>query len=608
MVADLNGPSRLTQRGGRLDACRDRPGSDDPRDIEFRPRRMFRWLSPRGLVSTGVRVLLAGIFGQYSDKRELEGVFPGRNVFDHSGDGDDNGDFWMDFVSDLGDGFDPTYTIAWLLARERLDLTGMSEPLPRGRLLVMGGDQVYPSATEDNYRDRMIGPYRAALPCVKGEPQPTLFLLPGNHDWFDGLTTFLRLFCRQQWVGAWRTEQDRSYFAVKLPGGWWLWGLDIQLDFYIDEPQLDFFRGVAREDMRPGDRIMLVTAKPSWVHGSLEAGGAGLDHPVVRNLEYFERKIIRQHDLKLGVVLTGDYHHYARYEGTNGVQRITCGGGGAFVSATHTLKKEISWDESGGRGTPTTYERRAVFPDISTSKRLRWSVVLSPFRNPSFGVLAAAVHLLFAWMVLFTMRGNAPVFLPVIQDAGIGPLVRALFRNPASVLAVGVLLAGLYAFADVQAPARALKKLLVGGLHTAGYLASVVGVLWLASRLPLEGLPLKAAFYALVFLAGAIAGSLVMGLYLFLTHLLGGRHATEAFSAMHIPHHKGFLRMRIDRDGVLTIFPIGVKRACRSWRFVPPDAPGPPATTDPWFAPKEGKEPRPQLIEDPVPIDPGALG
>ena len=56
----------------------------------------------------------------------------------------------------------------------------------------------------------------AALPYLEGAP-PDMYALPGNHDWYDGLTSFMRLFCQGGWVGAWRTRQRRSYFAVKLP-------------------------------------------------------------------------------------------------------------------------------------------------------------------------------------------------------------------------------------------------------------------------------------------------------------------------------------------------------------------------------------------------------
>jgi hypothetical protein len=597
VVADLGPRRESAPWKGRLDACVERP--KDEEHTEFTRRPMFRWLSPGGLVTTGARVLLAGIFGQYSDKRELEGIFPGRNIFDHSKE-DEGRDYWVDFVSDLGDGFDPTYSIAWLLAHEQLEVDGVEGPLPRGRMLVMGGDQVYPAATESNYQDRLVGPYRAALPCVKDGPPPSLYVLPGNHDWYDGLTTFLRLFCRKQWIGGWQTQQERSYFATRLPRGWWLWGLDIQLDFYIDEPQLDFFRGVAQRVM-PDERVILITARPSWVQGSL-AGHAASEEPSVRNLEYFERKIIRDNGVDLAAVLTGDDHHYVRYESPAGLQRITCGGGGAFLSPTHQLKDPISWDESGGKGDPTTYSRRGVFPSIPTSRRLRWGVILSPFRNPSFVVLAAAIHLVFAWMILFALRGAQPAFLPVIRNATVGPLVRGLGRNPVSLVLAIVLVAGLYLFADADDPWRRSKKLLMGVLHAAGHLTAVIAVIWVVSKVPLEGVMLKAAFYVLIVLLGGIGGALVMGLYLFVTHFFWRRHVTEAFSAMHLEDYKGFLRMRIDRDGGLTIFPIGVERVCRDWRFVSPRDASNPGVTDPWFEPEEGSAPSPALIEAPIEI------
>ena len=111
-----------------------------------------------------------------------------------------------------------------------------------------------PSATE--YENRLIGPYRAALPFVD-EPRGThLYAIPGNHDWYDGLTNFIRIFCQKAWIGGWQTRQERSYFALELPHRWWLWAIDIQFDAYIDDPQLAYFRA-ANELLRQGDQVIL---------------------------------------------------------------------------------------------------------------------------------------------------------------------------------------------------------------------------------------------------------------------------------------------------------------------------------------------------------------
>jgi hypothetical protein len=58
------------------------------------------------------------MFGAYLDKRELQGALPAQ-VYRHDGDGD----FWLDYVADLGDGFDATYSAAWLLAQPELRLS-----------------------------------------------------------------------------------------------------------------------------------------------------------------------------------------------------------------------------------------------------------------------------------------------------------------------------------------------------------------------------------------------------------------------------------------------------------------------------------------------------
>lgn len=56
-------------------------------------------------------------------------------------------------------------------------------------------------------------------------------------------------------IGAWETRQIRSYFVLRLPSRWWVWGVDLQLNGYIDQAQLDFFAHVAAEWMEPGDRV-----------------------------------------------------------------------------------------------------------------------------------------------------------------------------------------------------------------------------------------------------------------------------------------------------------------------------------------------------------------
>src|SRR5262249_20643674 len=163
---------------------------------------------------TAGRVLLADVFGGYLDKRELQITLDCR-VHDERPAGDDTAEMWFDFVADIGDGFNATYTIAYLLGQDHIEVGGRT--LPRGQFLMMGGDEVYPTPTAKRYESKTKGPYRAALPTAPEGDAPRIYALPGNHDWYDGLTSFMRLFVKdgKDNIGGWQNAQSRSYFAIK---------------------------------------------------------------------------------------------------------------------------------------------------------------------------------------------------------------------------------------------------------------------------------------------------------------------------------------------------------------------------------------------------------
>ncbi len=371
-----------------------RPRRFNPQQLGFTPRRAVPWLSPALLAGTAVRVVLAELFGAYLDKRELQNALPGRvfNEFPVGADGqpDLHGEQWVDYVADLGDGFNATYSIAYLLAQPQLTVGG--QPLPRGQVLVMGGDQVYPTASGQQYEDRFKGPYRAALPCPPPDgPQPTLYALPGNHDWYDGLTAFLRLFARARGkVGGWRTRQSRSYFAIQLPNRWWIFAIDAQFGAYLDDPQLRYFQTAARH-LEPGDRVIVCPPSPDWV-------ATRRDPDAYDTIDYFVRKVLAPHDVQVKLMISGDLHHYARYTG-GGRELITCGGGGAYLYGTNHLPDKLEVPPKGTmtrNASPTQeYRLMARYP---TKWRSRWYaagvVARLPWRNPGFVGLLGTVHVL----------------------------------------------------------------------------------------------------------------------------------------------------------------------------------------------------------------------
>ena len=556
-----------------------RPTSLAPCELGFTPRPPVAWLSPSQLLRTGVRTGLALSFGAWLDKRELQGALPARI---HRQPGQD-GELWLDYVADTGDGFDATYSVAYLLGQPELTVDG--QRLPRGQVLVMGGDQVYPTASMEAYEDRLKGPYTAALPLPPLDgPQPTLYALPGNHDWYDGLTAFLRLFVgeRTDHIGGWRTEQSRSYFAIQLPHRWWLFAIDEAFGAYLDDPQLVYFEQVARE-LTPDDRVILVAPRPSW----LDPDPKGYD-----TIDFFLRTIITPTGARVPLMLAGDLHHYARYAAADR-QLVTCGGGGAYLSATHTLPERITVPPQGSivrKASPRQeYELAARFPDAARSRRRAWGVFgRLPWRNPGFVGLLGVIHTL----LMLSVAGAAARLDTAAERLVSIPLLTAVTL----VLAGAV---GLASFPTGRASGAA--RLVWGTLHGAAHLGLGLagGLAWLA--LPMADwpwpLPLLAATVLYLPVAGLVASQVVAG-YLLATSR-SGVNINELFAAQGITDDKSFLRMRFGPDGSLTLYPVAVERICRQWR-ADPDASRPDAA---WLVPVEPGQLRYRLVEAPIRLE-----
>ncbi len=325
--------------------------------------KMVRWYDPRLLLRVGIRTMVSSVFGQYADQRLIQAATDpasGHDLiarYDYSDPRcpeparrvafDDAGAFWVDYICDVGDGFESTYAMAYLLAQERLEFKNVPQ-LPHGDILIMGGDQCYPQATREEYRKRLQQPYGMAL--SETGPKRKLFAIPGNHDWYDGLQAFDSLFCSSRdkssetkgnLIGGWQCQQHRSYWALRLPHKWWIWGADIQFSKYLDASQVNYFSAVAAE-MGPDDKIIICMAEPSWMLADFQ----GLDEEE----NFFKiTAIARERGAKVCAVLAGDWHHYNRYSSAElGVHFFTAGGGGSFLHPTHVLKNEISvrWPEA----------------------------------------------------------------------------------------------------------------------------------------------------------------------------------------------------------------------------------------------------------------------
>lgn len=624
---------------------------------------MVGWYDPRQLAQTGVEVAISTIFGRHSDHRLVEAMASGEvqeDFYDYTYHYKDNGkdvcepdkeqprdSIWIDYVGDVGDGWNSTYAVAYHLAETGRTFTYRdsetgdehSEPTQRGELLIFGGDEVYPTASRVMYKERLFGPYETALRRTH-EKHPHVFAIPGNHDWYDSLVSFTRLFTSRRWFAGWRTRQTRSYFALKLPHNWWLLGTDVQLGSDIDGPQVAYFENLAkhmqqeREETGKPASVILCHAEPNWIRA---AKYEGIDENYSEsNLKLLEKRLGKE----VAVFIAGDLHHYRRHEALDkSTQKITAGGGGAFLHPTHvgifgkSLDKliERQLDEPPARSKrywrnpektvkaaaanvreDRIFDLRACFPPTKESRKICWLNLIFPYlkRNASrtFGVMTAILYLLLTLAVVGrvddpTLRNMSYDFITVS-----GTAIQSVLVSTPTLFFVLFTIVGFIFFTDTHLP---VYRIIMGGLHgvvhvLAAFFTALIAVSfvsklaqggwrlrvpWGSINLYLDARMLLAAL--LILLGGFVFGSLIMGIYLLLSFNVFGRHGNEAFSSLSVEDWKNFLRMHIDENGDLTIYPIGIRRVPRKWK--PREG-----LTGPELVADDADASAPELIERPI--------
>lgn len=556
----------------------------DPSDRErlraqLRPHAPVHWLHPAQLVRVGAQVAAARTVGEFVARRENEAGLPAE-FYDLSAS---DSDFWIDYAADVGDGFDPTYAIARSIAADTVpaqpDRPGTPAAPPHGDLLVLGGDETYPVASQTNYAERTTSVYRAALP-ERGDTSPALFAVPGNHDWYDGLTSFLRIFCQgwlsdvpfpgcqsasARWVdpvsrtadfvGGWRTLQSRSYFAARLPHNWWLWGTDIQFDGYIDAPQLAYFVEAATH-LGADENLILCTGKPSWV---------GVGEREIPTLEDFVARTLGERADAVRLVCSGDRHHYSRYvpTGASGpAALVTCGGGGAYLSPTHVLPETVGFGRWSGDGDPDRidgFRRVDAFPSPAESRRLSGRFWRLPFRNPMLGVMLGTVYAVLVWLLAGTQPGDTA--LARLAGYSLGETRFA----PGSLPALVGCLAVLGATVALARPAGVLRpRTAVGLAHGLVQLLLCLAITYAVPDIEGHPLPVSVLITLGVGVVGGALSALLLATYFYLCQLRTDMHANELFAGLRIVDFKSYLRIRVGPDGA-TVYPLGLRSVPHRW-------------------------------------------
>lgn len=307
-------------------------------------------------------------------------------------------EMWFDYIADTGDDPKVMENLAGLIGKP---VTIDGHNLPIGPFVFVGGDTAYHVADETTLRIRFVEPFRRALGITKDvrtidiKDERHLFGIPGNHDYYDNLVGFNRMFRRpfRQREGVlqipgYELRQEASYVKLLLPGGWQLWGVDLANG--LDYRQWRYFNKVP-------DKLILCVATPPVTFDEVrvpedkddtenKAYRRLFDIPKTTDkLELDPTKIpLRKGQALLHIA--GDDHHYARYdngEAESSAIAIVSGGGGAFLHPTETSRGDV--------------RRSATYPSEEVSA-LQSTKVLNPAVMFSAGLVYVVGAILAAIM------------------------------------------------------------------------------------------------------------------------------------------------------------------------------------------------------------------
>ena len=357
---------------------------------------------------------------------------------------EDDLDLYFDWMADTGDGGDSTYQVARCLARPKLyvrkdesciqllknnpklrnDFKDLE--LPRGRLLLIGGDLAYPDPSIENLDRRLFQPFCDAMepppsytkdaisigkdesnPDRKQKDQvipmngsasaPAIFCLAGNHDHFDGLNAFVRCILDRDWLGGWRLPQTSSYFSIKLTHGWWIFALDQGLGEDIDSTQFRYFEHMANHVLGKDDHVIVCSHEPIFVYDAYCEKYASDQEAGYKARSPFAKELLRNHlKDKVALRIFGDLHNYQRYEEADlskpedeRLNLVISGGGGAFLHPTHHFPERLKEDDR-------PFKRVGCYPDVKASRRLGFENLGSGFRvhNWRFDFVGASLYYL----------------------------------------------------------------------------------------------------------------------------------------------------------------------------------------------------------------------
>lgn len=537
------------------------------------------WFSPTLLFGTAKEMLIAELLGDHLDWRRVNALHRTNDGPIRIRDAAEKGSF--DFVADVGESERATRLVAGSMAH---DIVIDGRRFERTGALILGGDAIYPHPSFEGYKKYTVAPFEdAEAETVGGR---TILAIPGNHDWYDSLTAFTRVFFKRAEDGnssgsksnpfrQFTREQTRSYFAVDLGEKWWLFALDLQLGTDLDGDQVEYFETICRSNGIGADHKLIVCIpEPSWLAHWERSAYAGTFESLAKTLcgilkiEHTSKSCVDDVGRSVKLWMTGDHHHYARFEKGSGSEQqrfVVCGGGGAHLHPTHTYYKHD--------GT----QPKVAYPCKEASKRLAgWNFFMkfltTSFRS-GFFLIPAFLYLLTTWIFGSTLKVVDLVGLVGTSDLSFGNVlsatVEASFKHPSDFIWLVLLYVLFVQFADLPSKPR-WKRWGVPLVHLTAHL----GVTFVSAFFVLEMLLLfggnpaydGAWNFFLVFglqllvglVIGGVVGTSIVGLYLMAMMRFMGVHGSHAFSAVPNYSYRSWMRLRVEKGGVLHAAAFGI--------------------------------------------------
>ena len=234
--------------------------------------------------------------------------------------------------------------------------------------MVICSDVIYPAGGASEYEQKFYEPYKDYLAPI--------YALPGNHDWYDGLTGFMLHFCGAEPPLTGETPPPAAGRAHRLlnrllwrrppradpgtlargreirgrpeqhplpehrqPGPYWamdvgplrIVAIDTGITGSVDRDQLAWLRAVSESSDRPK---VLLTGRPLYVDGR---GPNRNGHLAAVDA------VVRAREHRYVAAIGGDVHNYQRYpvevEPGRTIEYVVSGAGGAYMSATHGISR-----------------------------------------------------------------------------------------------------------------------------------------------------------------------------------------------------------------------------------------------------------------------------